>query len=97
MTRPLKVGVQLPEVERRVRWPELRDMAQTAEGIGFDSIWVGDHLLYRRETGNVGPWEVWTSLAGARRGDQEGRAWAARSGHELPRSGDAGQDGRHGR
>jgi alkanesulfonate monooxygenase SsuD/methylene tetrahydromethanopterin reductase-like flavin-dependent oxidoreductase (luciferase family) len=64
MTRLLKVGVQLPEVERLVRWPELRDMAQTAEGVGLDSIWVGDHLLYRRETGNVGPWEVWTSLAG---------------------------------
>ena len=64
MTRSLKVGVQLPEVERLVRWPELRDMAQTAEGVGFDSIWLGDHLLYRRETGNVGPWEVWTSLAG---------------------------------
>ncbi len=39
-------------------------MAQTAEGVGFDSIWLGDHLLYRRPTGNVGPWEVWTSLAG---------------------------------
>jgi alkanesulfonate monooxygenase SsuD/methylene tetrahydromethanopterin reductase-like flavin-dependent oxidoreductase (luciferase family) len=62
--RPLKVGVQLPEVERAVHWPELRDMAQTAEDIGFDSLWVGDHLLYRRPDGNVGPWEVWTSLAG---------------------------------
>jgi alkanesulfonate monooxygenase SsuD/methylene tetrahydromethanopterin reductase-like flavin-dependent oxidoreductase (luciferase family) len=62
--RPLKVGVQLPEVEREVRWPELRDMAQAAEDIGFDSLWVGDHLLYRRPDGNVGPWEVWTSLAG---------------------------------
>lgn len=38
-------------------------MAHTAEGVGFDSLWVGDHLLYRREDGNVGPWEVWTSLA----------------------------------
>ncbi len=60
----MKVGVQLPEVERVVRWPELRDMARAAEDVGFDSIWVGDHLLYRRESGNVGPWEVWTSLAG---------------------------------
>ena len=25
--RPLKVGVQLPEVERVVPWPELRDIA----------------------------------------------------------------------
>jgi alkanesulfonate monooxygenase SsuD/methylene tetrahydromethanopterin reductase-like flavin-dependent oxidoreductase (luciferase family) len=64
MTRPLKVGVQLPEVEYPVRWTQLRDMAQAAEGIGLDSVWVGDHLLYRRESGNVGPWEVWTSLAG---------------------------------
>jgi alkanesulfonate monooxygenase SsuD/methylene tetrahydromethanopterin reductase-like flavin-dependent oxidoreductase (luciferase family) len=62
-TRPLKVGVQLPEVERLVPWTELRDMAQTAEGVGFDSVWLGDHLLYRRPDGNVGPWEVWTSLA----------------------------------
>jgi alkanesulfonate monooxygenase SsuD/methylene tetrahydromethanopterin reductase-like flavin-dependent oxidoreductase (luciferase family) len=62
-TRPLKVGVQLPEAERVVRWPELRDMAVAAEDIGFDSIWLGDHLLYRRPDGNVGPWEAWTSLA----------------------------------
>lgn len=61
--RPLKVGVQLPEVERAVRWPEVRQMAQTAEDVGFDSLWVGDHLLYRRPDGNVGPWEVWTTLA----------------------------------
>ena len=39
-------------------------MARTAEDLGFDSLWLGDHLLYRRPDGNVGPWEVWTSLAG---------------------------------
>lgn len=38
-------------------------MAHTAEDVGFDSLWVGDHLLYRRPDGNVGPWEVWTTLA----------------------------------
>jgi probable F420-dependent oxidoreductase len=61
--RPLKVGVQLPEVERVVRWPELREMARTAEDAGFDSLWVGDHLIYKRPTGNVGPWEAWSTLA----------------------------------
>jgi len=61
--RPLKVGVQLPEVEYEARWSDLRDMSRAAEDVGFDSIWVGDHLLYRRDTGNVGPWEAWTSLA----------------------------------
>jgi alkanesulfonate monooxygenase SsuD/methylene tetrahydromethanopterin reductase-like flavin-dependent oxidoreductase (luciferase family) len=63
--RPLKVGVQLPEVEREVRWPELRDMARAAQSVGFDSLWLGDHLLYRRPNDRArGPWEVWTSLAG---------------------------------
>jgi probable F420-dependent oxidoreductase len=61
--RPLKVGVQLPEVEREVRWPEVRQMAKSAEAVGFDSLWVGDHLLYKRPLDTVGPWEAWSSLA----------------------------------
>lgn len=63
MARPLAVGVQLPEVEREVRWPELREMAITAEAVGFDSVWVGDHLLYRTPAGVRGPWEAWSLLA----------------------------------
>jgi probable F420-dependent oxidoreductase len=63
--RPLGVGVQLPEVEREVRWPEYRAIARTAEQAGFDSIWIGDHLLYRFADGSArGPWEAWTTLAG---------------------------------
>ncbi|HEU5170964.1 MAG TPA: LLM class flavin-dependent oxidoreductase [Gemmatimonadales bacterium] len=64
MPRPLKVGIQLPEVEREVRWPELRDMARVAEQVGFDSLWVGDHLLFR-DPGLPprGPWEAWSTLA----------------------------------
>ena len=46
MTRPLLVGVQLPEVEWEVPFPELIRMAQSAEAVGFDSVWLGDHLLY---------------------------------------------------
>ena len=38
-------------------------MAQTAEEVGFDSVWLGDHLLYDLAVGPRGPWEVWTSLA----------------------------------
>lgn len=64
MTRPLKVGVQLPEVEWVPRWADLREMARTAEDIGLDSMWVGDHLLYRDDgLPSRGPWEAWTQLA----------------------------------
>jgi probable F420-dependent oxidoreductase len=64
MSRPLSVGVQLPEVERDVRWPEYRSMARAAEAVGFDSIWLGDHLLYRGDgRPERGPWEAWTLLA----------------------------------
>ena len=64
MSRPCRVGVQLPEVERPVGWPELFSMARTAEAAGLDSLWFGDHLLYDLPGGITrGPWEVWTSLA----------------------------------
>jgi probable F420-dependent oxidoreductase len=62
--RPLKVGIQLPEVEREVRWPEYVAMARLAEDVGFDSLWLGDHLLYRTPNlGTRGPWEAWTMLS----------------------------------
>lgn len=61
----MKIGVQLPEVEREVRWSELAAMARLAEDVGFDSLWVGDHLLYRNPGESArGPWEAWTQMAG---------------------------------
>jgi alkanesulfonate monooxygenase SsuD/methylene tetrahydromethanopterin reductase-like flavin-dependent oxidoreductase (luciferase family) len=60
----LRIGVQLPEIEREVRWPELRSMARLAEDVGLDSLWIGDHLLYRFSDGSTrGPWEAWSLLA----------------------------------
>jgi probable F420-dependent oxidoreductase len=60
----VRVGIQLPEVEREVRWPEYLSIARTAEDVGFDSIWVGDHHLYRGDgRPERGPWEAWTLLA----------------------------------
>jgi len=60
-SRPLRIGVQLPEVEWEARWSDLSEMIHTAEAVGFDSIWVGDHLLYDQP--RRGPWEAWTLLA----------------------------------
>ena len=62
MTRPCKIGIQLPEVERRVEWDELIAMARSAEAVGFDSLWLGDHLLYDLpDVGIRGPWEGGTA------------------------------------
>ena len=61
--RPMRIGIQLPEVEWEVPFGELIEMAQAAEDAGFDSVWLGDHLLYDLPVGPRGPWEVWTSLA----------------------------------
>jgi alkanesulfonate monooxygenase SsuD/methylene tetrahydromethanopterin reductase-like flavin-dependent oxidoreductase (luciferase family) len=60
----VRIGIQLPEVEREVRWSEVVAIARAAEDSGFDSIWVGDHMLYRAdERPDRGPWDVWTQLA----------------------------------
>jgi alkanesulfonate monooxygenase SsuD/methylene tetrahydromethanopterin reductase-like flavin-dependent oxidoreductase (luciferase family) len=60
----LRIGIQLPEVERQVPWVEYVAMARAAETAGFDSIWIGDHLLYRGDgRPERGPWEAWTMLS----------------------------------
>jgi alkanesulfonate monooxygenase SsuD/methylene tetrahydromethanopterin reductase-like flavin-dependent oxidoreductase (luciferase family) len=59
----MKIGVQLPEVEYEIAFADLIAMARLAEEAGFDSLWLGDHLLYDLPVGQRGPWEVWTSLA----------------------------------
>src|SRR3954454_25019059 len=62
--RTPRVAIQLPEVERDVRWTEYIAMGRAAEEVGFDGIYVGDHLLYRGDgRPERGPWEAWTLLA----------------------------------
>jgi alkanesulfonate monooxygenase SsuD/methylene tetrahydromethanopterin reductase-like flavin-dependent oxidoreductase (luciferase family) len=64
MISGLEIGVQLPEVEREVRWPEMLAIVRRAEESGFASVWVGDHMLYRGDGREErGPWDVWTVLA----------------------------------
>ena len=58
-TKRLKLGLFLRQGEVRtadgrvmrepIGWSELRDMAQAAEGVGFDTLWVADHLLFRND------------------------------------------------
>src|SRR5215216_5570979 len=68
-TRPLKVGLILPDTEREMggvtaRWSDLVEMATMAEDLGFDSIWNADHLIYGFPGKDAqGPWESWSLLA----------------------------------
>lgn len=74
--RPLKVGYFLPETEGRrgpdvARWTELREMAERAEAVGFDSLWAIDRLLFPAgdeysgipTTETQGGWEAWSLMA----------------------------------
>ena len=75
-TRPLKVGIFLPFAEYMMdrqtpRWSDLLTMTQCAETLGFDSVWLGDHLLARFPEpqdwldghSTVGAWDCWSLLA----------------------------------
>ena len=66
----LKIGLMLPQTEGMrgpgVRsWREIGDTARVAEDVGFDSLWLVDHLLYRLEGEDEprGVWEVWSLLS----------------------------------
>ena len=67
VSRP-KVGVVVPDAERSMdgetpRWRDVLAMARAAEEVGFDSIWLTDHLIFRGEEGTFGPWESWSLVA----------------------------------
>src|SRR3990172_577256 len=79
----LKIGVLVPQSgigDRYSSWSDAKAFGQRAEELGFDSLWLIDHLLIRqgrlaRQGGadpspeldalpTVGVWDCWTWLAG---------------------------------
>ena len=67
--RPLKLGLLLPDHEglysgAMPRWRDLRELARLGEEIGFDSLWVCDHLINQWPDGSPrGTWECWSDLS----------------------------------
>jgi probable F420-dependent oxidoreductase len=65
----MKLGIVLKTREGDLQgktptFRDLRDMAQAAEGVGLDSIWLCDHLLFRHpEQEEKGIWEIFTMLS----------------------------------
>ena len=65
----MKIGVviqlvELSDLKRAFTFPEIRATALRCEALGFDSIWIYDHLLYRMKKGvTTGIWEGWSMLS----------------------------------
>jgi F420-dependent oxidoreductase-like protein len=60
MPHPLRLGVTLPQIKRG--WGEVRDAALEFDRLGFDSVWVCDHL-YGVPLPTLPIFEAWTELA----------------------------------
>jgi F420-dependent oxidoreductase-like protein len=60
MARPLRFGVTLPQIKRS--WAEARDAAVEFDRLGYDSVWVCDHL-YGVPLPTLPILEAWSLLA----------------------------------
>ena len=60
MTRPVRFGVTLPQIKRT--WAEAREAALEFDRLGYDSVWVCDHL-YGVPMPNLPILEAWSELA----------------------------------
>jgi F420-dependent oxidoreductase-like protein len=60
MARPVRFGVTLPQIKRS--WQEARAAALEFDRLGFDSVWVCDHL-YGVPMPNLPILEAWSELA----------------------------------
>src|SRR5881409_1224737 len=60
MARPVRFGVTLPQIKRT--WAEARAAALEFDRLGFDSVWVCDHL-YGVPLPNLPILEAWSELA----------------------------------
>jgi alkanesulfonate monooxygenase SsuD/methylene tetrahydromethanopterin reductase-like flavin-dependent oxidoreductase (luciferase family) len=58
--RPVRFGVTLPQIKRS--WQEARDAAIAFDQLGFDHLWVCDHV-YGVPLPNLPILEAWTQLA----------------------------------
>jgi len=66
--RPFEIGLFVSHFEQpwngtTIGWDGIRDMTTTAEAVGFDSVWLPDHLLYRfPQVHTHGMWDVWSLM-----------------------------------
>jgi alkanesulfonate monooxygenase SsuD/methylene tetrahydromethanopterin reductase-like flavin-dependent oxidoreductase (luciferase family) len=67
--RPVHVGLIITTIEDRKRnwilsWNEISTMVRLAEQVGFDSVWIPDHLIHEPgDAPKYGIWESWSLIA----------------------------------
>ena len=71
--RSLRLGLNLPYTDGQMagatpRWTDIRELARTAEAVGFDAVWISDHVGFGDPTSDEpgawsGAWESWTLLS----------------------------------
>ncbi|MCA9861192.1 MAG: LLM class flavin-dependent oxidoreductase, partial [Thermomicrobiales bacterium] len=67
--RPIDVGLIITTVEDRDRdwilsWPEIKELVVLGESVGFDSVWIPDHLIHEPEgVERYGIWEAWSLIS----------------------------------
>lgn len=65
----MQIGVIVQQAERALdgrtpRFADIKELALTAEAVGFDSFWLPEHLIYRpHKADQSGVWEVFTFLS----------------------------------
>jgi probable F420-dependent oxidoreductase len=65
----IRLGLNLPYAEGSMAgltpgWPDILAMAQAAETVGFDAVWISDHVGFGDPAGEwTGAWEAWTLLS----------------------------------
>jgi alkanesulfonate monooxygenase SsuD/methylene tetrahydromethanopterin reductase-like flavin-dependent oxidoreductase (luciferase family) len=68
--RPLRIGLYIPNGAGYMaggvhRWRDILAFTKLAEDVGFDSVWVADHMIFRfpGETETQSRWESWSILS----------------------------------
>ena len=78
MARPVRFGVTLPQIKRS--WEEASAAARELDDLGYDSLFVCDHL-YGVPMPNLPILEAWTQLSAVAAITETAREWLF---HESP-------------
>src|SRR5260221_13451160 len=87
----MELGIHLPHIGRKAGPENIRRAAMQAEQLGFDDVWVSEHIIVPKDGGyppSPNFWDPVLSLTWAAAATSRGRLWtsglALPLGHALP-------------